>query len=107
MEEGFVMKKLIMAGIILLATNSWAGWQSDIATNQNLATNYISELRVNPAAQRPQLIQNSGWQSQRSLAEIYSAMDRAEQLSRAGRPDLIERPQFQYGVEKDRRQQRY
>ncbi len=103
------MKKAIVIGFFwtLLAAGSSAiaGWQSDIATNQNMAMNYISALQVNPNAARPQLIVGEGWLSQRSLAEISAAMSRAEQLAHAGRPDLIVMPQFQYGAEPPRRKQ--
>lgn len=102
------MKKAIVFGffwVILAGSSAIAGWQSDIATNQNMAMNYISALQVNPNAARPQLIVGEGWQSQRSLAEISAAMSRAEQLARAGRPDLIVIPQFQYGAEPPRRKQ--
>lgn len=102
------MKKAILAVMFLVAmagAPALAGWQSDIATNQTRATSYISELQVNRNAKRPQLIVNNGWQSQRSLGEISAAMDQAEQLARAGRPDLIKVPQFQYGAEKNMRKQ--
>ncbi|MBV5327414.1 MAG: hypothetical protein JZU65_07225 [Chlorobium sp.] len=99
------MKKAILTVLLFVAMagSGNAGWQSDIATNQNMATNYISELQVNRNAKRPQLIEGAGWQSQRSLGEINSAMSRAEQLARSGRPDLIQIPVFKYGAEKDSR----
>ncbi|MBM9616653.1 hypothetical protein JWJ90_20510 [Desulfobulbus rhabdoformis] len=86
----------------MCSTTVHAGWQSDITQNQIAASSYINQLRVNPMAQRPRLIEGQGWQSQNANAEIYAAMNTAEQLSRAGRPDLIQQPNFSFNAQERR-----
>ncbi len=97
------MKKLLtcMLLLLLVTTSGYAGWKSDIATNQQRALDYISKLMYTAPnkVKRPALIRNKGWKSQRSLQEIESTMNRAEDMAKAGRADLIQLPEFKFNGE--------
>lgn len=105
-----MIKRVLAAITMLLALQVFsipaiAGWQSDVAENQNRALWYINELRISPKnLVRPKLIPAQGWQGARANEEMEGAMDRAERLAKSGRGDLIEMPVFQYTTfNKDRK----
>jgi hypothetical protein len=103
-----MLKWLIAIGIILnfLSSPVQGGWKQTVTNNQLKATEYINQLKTGAdpnSLTRPTLRRKNNFRAKRSQQEINKAMDDAEALARAGKPDLIKVPEFAYkGVSEDK-----
>lgn len=75
------------------------GWIQAIAINQDRAKAYISELRYKNKVVRPRFYKPKGWQSEKAMHEVLSAIYSAEDMRAAGRHDLISIPVYKQGPE--------
>lgn len=97
-------KSLFMATVILLLQSSaWANCKEDVATLQNKALDYITELQISSdnIKKRPTFPSMTTCKKELALEEARAAMDRAEKLAKAEKNDMIKLPEFKYdGSEK-------
>ncbi len=76
------------------------GWRQAIAINQDRAITYISKLMYKQQVARPAFIKVDGWQAEKAMHEVMSAIEVAEDMRAAGRHDLIIPPLFRQGPAK-------
>lgn len=83
---------------LLLTSPAFGGWKDKIVFNQFKALEYIEKLQngADPdIIERPYLRYDERAKANSANKEIRAAMERAEELARQGRHDLIEIPEFE------------
>lgn len=89
---------------LLLTSPAFGGWKEKIVFNQFKAVEYIEKLQngADPdKIERPYLRYDERAKANAANKEIRSAMEKAEELARQGRYDLIEIPEFKVDLVSD------
>jgi hypothetical protein len=89
-----VLRWLVVVGIIFqfLPPSAYAGWKNIVADNEKRAAEYISLLKAGAdpgSIERPSMRHADKFQAKKQQRRFYQAMDRAEELARAGRHEQI------------------
>jgi len=97
MKKTAYLPLLIVSIVLFFGSSVYGGWKNKVVSNQVKAADYIIKLQkgVNPGKlKRPTMRRDEKASAKAANREVKEAMDRAEKLSRSGKHQLIETPQF-------------
>lgn len=98
---GRIIRGLLMIGLILQLTSlpAQAYWKAKVAINEKNAAEYIEKLKsgADPdSVRRPTMRFIEKIQAKNEQKRFHQAMDEAEELARAGKPELIQDLELKY-----------
>ncbi|BHH82281.1 hypothetical protein [Desulforhopalus sp. 52FAK] len=99
---------LLVISVVFLFGGPALAWKNKIVNNQFKVANYIVQLQngANPdKISRPTLRRDKRSAANAANRELREAMDAAEELARAGKPELIKPPSFRRIVSEEKYQE--
>ena len=98
---GRMLRWLLAVGMVLqfLSLPAHAFWKDKVAINERNAAEYIDKLKsgANPnSVRRPTMRFIEDFPAKKEQKRFHKAMDEAEALARAGKPELIKDLELKY-----------